>query len=86
MMHQALRMTGKGVIGMNEFEAQLEEGVGRLQDDANGWSSGAPRVGGAGGLGGVCDTVRDLTADHPLFALLGASFVAFVATVMWRRR
>ncbi|POF63377.1 hypothetical protein CFR73_05580 [Novacetimonas maltaceti] len=71
---------------MNEFEAQLEEGVGRLQDDIDGWAAGAPRVGGAKGLGGVCDTVRDLTADRPLFALLGASFAAFVATWLWRRR
>ncbi|MBV1834291.1 hypothetical protein [Novacetimonas pomaceti] len=72
---------------MNEFEAQLEEGVGRLQDGMSGLAGGnGPRVGGVRGLGGVCDTVRDLTADRPLFALLGATIGAFVATMLWRRR
>ena len=78
------------------LESHLEEGVGRLQDglDGLGGNSGAPfsaRMQGAGsmaqqGMGDILDTVRDMTADRPLLALAGASFVGFVVTLFMRRR
>ncbi|MCE2575030.1 hypothetical protein [Komagataeibacter sp. FNDCR2] len=78
------------------LEAHLEAGIGRLQDGLDGFAgeSGTPlsgRMRNAGGLaqqglGEICDTVRDFTADRPLFALLGASFVGFVLTLISRRR
>lgn len=80
----------------SNLEAHLEEGVGRLQDGLDGFigDSGTPlsgRMHNAGGmaqqgLGEICDTVRDFTADRPLVALLGASFVGFVASLFIRRR
>ena len=74
------------------LEAHLESGIGRLQDGLDGFA-GEPggRIRGAGGmaqqgLGEICDTVRDFTADRPLCALLGASFLGFIVTLITRRR
>lgn len=78
------------------LETHLEEGIGRLQDGLDGLAGdpGAPfstRMQGAGGmaqqgLGDILDTVRDMTADRPLLALVGASLLGFVATLFMRRR
>lgn len=78
------------------LEAHLEEGIGRLQDGLDGFvgDSGMPlsaRMQGAGGaaqqgMGEICDSLRDVTADRPLMALLGASFLGFIVTAFLRRR
>lgn len=78
------------------FEAHLEEGIGRLQDGLDGFvgdtgTTLSGRLQGAGGvaqrgMGEILDTLRDVTADRPLFALFGASVLGFLASVFLRRR
>ncbi|GBQ19236.1 hypothetical protein ACLRDC_16275 [Gluconacetobacter sacchari] len=79
-----------------QFEAKLEEGVGRLQDGLGGvLGDPAPRLTGQGRIlrtrvRAACfaagDAVRDLTVDQPLVAVVTAGMAGFALAMAWVRR
>ncbi|WP_342628253.1 hypothetical protein AAC691_20405 [Nguyenibacter vanlangensis] len=79
-----------------EFEAALDEDVGRVQDGLDGplGDPGAPLKGAARTLCACACTagketgaaIRDLTVDQPVTALLVAALTGFLAALLWTRR
>ncbi|GBQ88491.1 hypothetical protein AA13595_2406 [Gluconacetobacter johannae DSM 13595] len=84
------------MVESENFEAKLEDGIGRVQDGLGGLF-GDPELQLKGKARIVCaksrrccaevgDTVRDLTVDQPLLALAVASVIGFLAALLWSRR
>ena len=84
------------MVDTNRIEGAAEETVGKLQDGMGGLlGDGASQAKGKarqvagqaqGFYGETLDTLRDLTADQPLLALLAASLLGFVLGALFARR
>ncbi len=84
------------MVDSNRIEGAAEDTVGKLQDGMGGLlGDGATQAKGkarqvAGQAqsyyGETLDTLRDLTADQPVVALLAASGIGFVLGALFSRR
>ena len=84
------------MVDKNRIEGAAEETVGKLQDGMGGLlGDGASQAKGKarqvagqaqGYYGETLDTLRDLTADQPVLALLAASLLGFILGAVFARR
>lgn len=84
------------MVDKNRIEGAAEDAVGKLQDGMGGLlGDGASQAKGKarqvagqaqGYYGETLDTLRDLTADQPVLALLAASLLGFILGAVFARR
>ncbi|WP_428391567.1 CsbD family protein [Lichenicoccus sp.] len=84
------------MVDTNRIEGAAEDTVGKLQDGMGGLlGDGAMQARGKarqvagqaqGFYGETLDTMRDLTADQPILALLAASLLGFILGALFARR
>ena len=84
------------MIDTNRIEGAAEDTIGKVQDGMGGLlGDGATQAKGKarqvagqaqGYYGETLDTLRDLTADQPLIALLAATGLGFIVGALFARR
>ena len=71
-----------------KVEHMLEDGIGRVQDGADGLFGKTPEYDALtpGGRSALAEAMRDVVIDQPLFALFTASLCGFIVGILLGRK